>query len=73
MDKSDLIRLLEEARDALDVLSDWARELPSEYLDGDPDVRRAFRSDLASARELRVRLAAARAALSHSQEGNTDG
>jgi hypothetical protein len=36
-------------REALGLMMDWARQLPSEYLDSDPDVRHQFREDMAIA------------------------
>lgn len=43
---------IEQLRVMLCRMMEWARELPSQYLDGDPDVRKQFASDMEEAREL---------------------
>lgn len=35
---------------ALQLMRSWASELPGQYLDSDPDTRRAFREDMEFAR-----------------------
>ncbi len=39
-------------REMLDLMMGWAREIPSEVLDGDPQMRLDFRRDLAEATDL---------------------
>lgn len=50
MTEAERIKVLQ---DMLGVMMDWARQLPSEFLDGDPDTRKAFGADMKEAEELR--------------------
>lgn len=43
---------IKQLREMLGVMMDWARELPSEFLDGDPDIRTELAADMENARTL---------------------
>lgn len=43
---------IKQLREMLGVMMDWARELPDEFLDGDPDTRKSFAGDMEAARTL---------------------
>lgn len=43
---------IKQLREMLGVMMDWAREIPDEFLDGDPAVRTALASDMENARTL---------------------
>lgn len=45
-----LIKHCESLVDELRMMMEWARELPSQFLDGDPQVRVEFAADLKRAR-----------------------
>lgn len=48
MSKDELIKRLKQD---LANMMDWAREVSDQYLDGDPDTRKAFVADMESASE----------------------
>ena len=57
--QSDLFEEVHELRDkvdrlrtALDLATYWAREISDQYLDGDPDVRKDYVSDMKLCREV---------------------
>lgn len=51
MSDAEKIKALQEM---LGTMMDWAAQLSDEFLDGDPEVRTAFRKDMKAARELRA-------------------
>lgn len=59
--------LAREAVDSIQHMMEWARHVPDQYLDGDPEERRALVADRNAAKDVVTRLNAAIAS-----EGWTD-
>ncbi len=55
-DPAALAQLLREASDSILSMMDWARNIPDQFLDADPQMRRDLVADRTAARETVKRI-----------------